>query len=90
MVYRWYVEINGEKHYPTAIHSCTAVSRCLVKKDIQGTIIFKRLQNLKNIKCDICGKCYYDNPSSKKHHFENYWFHKEIVERLKKEEEAGK
>lgn len=82
MVYNWSVNINGKKHLVKAVNSWTAVSRCLDKKDLQGTIVFKRLQNIKMIKCDICGKTYQDNPESKKHHFEVYFFHKEAVKRI--------
>lgn len=80
MVYLWRVRINGREEEVNAINSWTAIARCLEKTDIEGTIIFKRLNHIKRIKCTICGESYEDNPECKKYHEEVY-IHKRAIQK---------
>ena len=72
MVYQWEIEVNGKTNFQFAVHSWTAISRCLDKTNLEGVIKFKRLQKMNKITCEDCGHKYYDNPESKKHHMEKY------------------
>jgi Zn ribbon nucleic-acid-binding protein len=85
-MFRWKIEVNGQRFFVEAGKLHTALGRVTGNcRDISGTIVFQRLENIKRIKCLVCGHTYQDNPTSKKHHFENFFFHKETEKKAEAE-----